>query len=102
MNTQITEAVVMETLRQVMDPEIACNIVDLGLIYGVKIEGAKVHVSMTLTTQGCPMHDSIGWGVKAAISNLEGVEGVSVDIVWDPPWTPALMTEYGRECTGIA
>lgn len=100
--TALTEAAVLEILRHVKDPEVDCNIVDLGLIYGVRIEDAKVTVTMTLTTQGCPMHDSIAWGVKAALLNLPEVEEVSVDIVWDPPWNPSRMTDYGRQCTGIA
>jgi metal-sulfur cluster biosynthetic enzyme len=55
---------------------------------------------MTLTTPGCPMHESIGWGVKNALSGLEGVHDVDVEIVWDPPWNPSMMTEAGRAATG--
>jgi metal-sulfur cluster biosynthetic enzyme len=97
----LNEALITEALRQVLDPEIACNIVDLGLVYGIQIEGGTVNIQMTLTTMGCPMHDSIAWGVKAALLNIAGVEDVNVDIVWDPPWSPSMMTDYGRECTGI-
>src|SRR5512140_482123 len=99
--TQLDEPLVLETLRQVVDPEIDCNIVDLGLIYGVQIEGATVNVQMTLTTQGCPMHESIAWGVKNALLNVEGIEEADVQIVWDPPWNPAMMTEEGRERLGV-
>ena len=98
---QLDEYLVLETLRQVVDPEIDCNIVDLGLIYGTRIKGPKVTVQMTLTTQGCPMHESIAWGVKNALLNLEGVEAADVEIVWDPPWTPAMMSDYGRARVGI-
>jgi metal-sulfur cluster biosynthetic enzyme len=98
----VTETTVLEALRQVEDPEIACNIVDLGLVYGVAIEGPKVTVQMTLTTQGCPMHESIAWGVKMALLNLEGVEEADVQVVWDPPWHPAMMTEAGRARVGMA
>lgn len=97
---QLTETLILETLRQVQDPEIDCNIVDLGLIYGVTIAGSKVTVQMTLTTQGCPMHESIAWGVKMALLNLEGVEEAEVEIVWDPPWHPSMMTEEGRARVG--
>ena len=97
----IDEATIREALRQVMDPELDCNIVDLGLVYDITINSAKVTVTMTLTTPGCPMHESIAWGVKCALLNLEGVEEVEVQVVWDPPWTPARMTDYGRERTGI-
>ena len=97
----IDETAVWAALRQVVDPEIDCNIVDLGLVYGVAIQGAKVTVTMTLTTPGCPMHESIAGGVGSALLNLEGVDDVEVNIVWDPPWTPARMSDYGRERTGI-
>jgi len=92
----LTEQLILETLREVIDPEINCNIVDLGLIYGVAIQGSAVTVQMTLTTQGCPMHESIAWGVKMALLNLEGVETAEVEVVWDPPWHPSMMTEAGR------
>ena len=95
------EETVRETLRQVVDPELDCNIVDLGLIYGIAIDGSKVTVTMTLTTPGCPMHESIAWGVNRALLNLEAVQEAEVQVVWDPPWTPARMTEHGRACTGI-
>ena len=98
--TPVNEAAVLQTLRQVIDPELGCNIVDLGLIYSVIISGAKVNVVMTLTTYGCPMHESIRWGVQTALLNLEGVEEVEVDVVWDPPWDPSMMTASGRAATG--
>jgi metal-sulfur cluster biosynthetic enzyme len=74
--------------------------VDLGLIYGVAIEGGTISIQMTLTTPGCPMHESIAWGVKTALLNLEGVQEVEVDVVWDPPWDPSMMTEEGRGQVG--
>lgn len=97
----IDEATILQTLRQVMDPELDCNIVDLGLVYGITIDGARVTVTMTLTTPGCPMHESIAWGVKCALLNLEAIEEADVQVVWEPPWTPERMTERGRECTGV-
>ncbi len=100
-NPFLTETLILETLRQVIDPEIDCNIVDLGLIYGVHIEGGKVTVQMTLTTQGCPMHESIAWGVKMALLNLDTVEDAEVEVVWDPPWHPSMMSEYGRARVGM-
>ncbi|HWI56401.1 MAG TPA: metal-sulfur cluster assembly factor [Bacillota bacterium] len=100
--TSVNEILVLEALRQVVDPEINCNIVDLGLIYSVKIDGAKVWVQMTLTTPGCPMHESISWGAKTALLNLEGVEEAEVEVVWDPPWNPDMMTETGRAKVGLA
>ena len=98
--TPLDEIAVLQHLRQVIDPEIDCNIVDLGLIYGVQIFGSRVLVQMTLTTPGCPMHESIAQGVKTALLNLEGIDDVQVDIVWDPPWHPSMMTDYGRARVG--
>ena len=97
----IDEATIRAALRQVVDPELDCNIVDLGLVYGIIIDGTKVTVTMTLTTPGCPMHESIAWGVKCALLNLAGVEEVDVQVVWNPPWTPARMSERGREQAGV-
>jgi metal-sulfur cluster biosynthetic enzyme len=100
MNT-VTEQLALDTLRQVIDPELGCNIVDLGLIYSVNICGNKVSVIMTLTTPGCPMHESISQGAQIALLDLEGVTDVEVDVVWDPPWHPSMMTEEGRLATGV-
>lgn len=94
------ETVILETLRQVIDPEIGCNIVDLGLVYGVATVGGAVKVTMTLTTPGCPMHESISWGVKNALLGLEGVTDAEVAVVWDPPWHPSMMTDEGRRFIG--
>lgn len=94
--TSLTETAVLDALRLVIDPEINCNIVDLGLIYNVAIADGIVKVTMTLTTPGCPMHDSISWGVKNALLNLEGVTDAVVTVVWDPPWHPSLMSEQAR------
>ncbi len=100
--TPLSEQKVLETLRQVIDPEINCNIVDLGLVYDVKIAVPKVTVKMTLTTPGCPMPESIAWGVQNALLNLEEVEDVDVELIWDPPWNPAMMTDYARQRLGMA
>ena len=96
----INEALILETLRQVVDPELGCNIVDLGLIYHVAVDGPRITVAMTLTTPGCPMHDSIREGAQFALQSLEGVEAVEVEVVWDPPWHYSMMTEFGRAATG--
>jgi metal-sulfur cluster biosynthetic enzyme len=99
--TEVTEITIWNALRQVIDPEIACNIVDLGLVYSVAIAGAKVSVRMTLTTQGCPMHESIARGVQMALLRLDGVEEAEVEVVWDPPWNPEMMSEHGRAAVGM-
>ena len=102
MNTPpIGENLIRETLRQVIDPEINCNIVDLGLIYDIVIRGTRVLVRMTLTTPGCPMHEMIANGVQMALLNLDGVEDAEVELVWDPPWHPEMMTDHGRTRAGM-
>jgi metal-sulfur cluster biosynthetic enzyme len=100
MNTQpVSDLSVMNALRQVVDPELGCNIVDLGLIYSVEIRADQVRVTMTLTTPGCPMHDSISEGVRLALLGMDGVNDAEVEVVWDPPWHPSMMTEQGRIAT---
>ena len=98
----LNETAVWEALRQVIDPELGCNIVDLGLVYHLAIEDGKVHVAMTLTTPGCPMHESIALGVQQTLLQLPAVLDVGVDLVWDPPWHPAMMTEAGRALLGVS
>lgn len=82
-----------EQLKKVIDPELNINIVDLGLVYEVNEEAGDVAIKMTLTTPGCPLHDSIVGGVKHAISELNEVKNVEVEVVWSPPWSPELMSE---------
>jgi metal-sulfur cluster biosynthetic enzyme len=79
---------VTRALRDVFDPELGMSVVDLGLIYGVEIDGAGVTITMTLTTQGCPLHDSMTDWIRRAVGKIPGVEDVQVAIVFDPPWTP--------------
>jgi metal-sulfur cluster biosynthetic enzyme len=97
----LEERTIREALRQVIDPELGCNIVDLGLIYGIDIQGAKVTVQMTLTTPGCPMHESIAYGVQMVLLGLKGVDDAEVALVWDPPWNPDMMTALGRAQVGV-
>jgi len=88
----LTEAVVLDALRQVLDPEIGMNIVELGLIYDVKIAGSGVHIAMTLTTAGCPMGESIRGGAEVALLNLPTVTEAQVELVFDPPWHPGMIS----------
>lgn len=96
----LTESKVLEALRQVIDPELGCNLVDLGLIYDIRIEGGAVWVVMTVTTPGCPMHDTLRSGVEYALLNLPGVQAARVELSFDPPWHPSMMTDAGRAMTG--
>lgn len=82
-----------EQLKKVIDPELNINIVDLGLIYDVDEEAGDVVIKMTLTTPGCPLHDSIVGGVKHSVSELNEVKSVDVEVVWSPLWSPDRMSE---------
>jgi radical SAM protein len=84
----VTEEQVLETLGTVLDPELGMSVVELGLIYGIEIRNGAVTVTMTLTTPGCPIHESMSEWVRQAIIKLPGVETVEVVITFDPPWTP--------------
>jgi metal-sulfur cluster biosynthetic enzyme len=87
---------IINGLYDVIDPELGINIVDLGLIYEATCEGNKAYVKMTLTTPGCPLHDSIVNGVKERLLQLEEVNDVQVDLVFDPAWNPSLMSEKAK------
>jgi metal-sulfur cluster biosynthetic enzyme len=94
-------AQVYDALRGVYDPELGVSIVDLGLVFGVEIrDDGFVTLTMTLTTPGCPMHESIGAGVGAVLSTVAGVTGGQITIVWEPRWDPSMMTEAGRAALG--
>jgi metal-sulfur cluster biosynthetic enzyme len=82
---------VTEALREVFDPELGLSVVDLGLIYGVEIDADRVRVEMTLTTQGCPLHDSMTEWVRQAVGKVPGVVDVAVALTFEPPWTPDRM-----------
>jgi len=96
----ITEEQVMDALREVYDPELGLNIVDLGLVYGVDIADNQVNVTMTLTTPGCPLHNTMAQGAEIAVRRLPGVQSATVRVVWDPPWTPERMSEGARQQLG--
>jgi len=80
---QITEA-----LREVLDPELGMSVVDLGLIYGIGVDGGQVRITMTLTTQGCPLHSAITEWVRQSIAKLPGVRDVEIALTFEPRWTP--------------
>jgi metal-sulfur cluster biosynthetic enzyme len=77
-----------QALREVFDPELGMSVVDLGLIYDVQIDGGRVRITMTLTTQGCPLHDSMTEWVRQAVGRIPGVDQVEVAITFEPAWTP--------------
>ena len=97
----VDEAHVWHALHSVYDPEIPVNVVDLGLIYNVEVEDNEVHVEMTLTAQGCGMGPYIAQQAEWRIAEIEDVEDVVVDLVFEPPWNPELITEDGKRLLGI-
>jgi metal-sulfur cluster biosynthetic enzyme len=98
----ITEEEVLNVMRGIIDPELGINVVDLGLVYGTKIEDGRIRISMTMTTPACPMHSAITQEARELLmEELEEVEDVKVDLVWDPPWNPVMMSEHAKEQLGF-
>jgi probable FeS assembly SUF system protein SufT len=99
------EDLLWDALRGCYDPEIPLNIVDLGLVYDLRVEeedgSRKVFVKMTLTAQGCGMGPVIADDAKTRIASLDGVSEATVDIVWDPPWNPKMISEEGKKVLGL-
>jgi metal-sulfur cluster biosynthetic enzyme len=93
----ISEADVYEVLRECFDPEIPVNIVDLGLVYGVELQGGIVNVTMTLTAPGCQMGSMITQDIQDKLLGLPGCEDANIELVWDPPWNPHMMSEAARK-----
>ena len=101
MNTLPDDDAIREALRQVEDPEAGMNIVDLGLVYGIEVADAAVHIDLTMTTAACPMADMITDQARAAVAGIVPPgTAIDVQLVWDPPWTPDKMTGIAREHFG--
>ena len=98
---QLTKDEVIEALKEVYDPEIPVNIVDLGLVYDIEVSDGEVAIEMTLTAQGCGMGPYIAQQAEWRVAELPGVEDVEVELVWDPPWSPELITEDGKRLLGL-
>ncbi len=99
----VTAEQVRGALRHVVDPEVGINVVDLGLVYDVVVENGNVRVAMTMTTPACPLGETLGEQAEATIwQNVPGVKSVMVDLVWDPPWRPAMMSDAAKEQLGWA
>ena len=96
-----TDAELIEALRQVIDPELMVNIVDLGLVYSINQTDRKVAVEMTLTSPACPAGPQIVQQAKMALERLEDVDEASLTSPLSPPWTPARMTDEARDTLGI-
>lgn len=98
----IREREVWDALRRVIDPELDCDIVALGLVYRVEIRGRCVAVTMTFTTPGCPMNEILPAAVKATVEALPGVDEARVEVTWDPPWSFSRMSEAALEKLGLS
>ena len=92
---------VMEVLRQVEDPELGMDIVDLGLLYEVEVEGPKVKILYSLTSMGCPAGPLIAGDIERAAREVEGVEEVDLELTFDPPWTPDKMSDDAKFILGF-
>jgi metal-sulfur cluster biosynthetic enzyme len=97
----VTEEQAREALRQIVDPEIGVNIVELGLVYDIDVEGSTVNVRMTLTSPACPVGPQILHGAKMVLQDLEEVEEANIELVWEPFWTPERIDPEYRAILGF-
>jgi len=96
--SSVSSESVRNSLKQCMDPEVPLNIVDMGLIYGIDVApNNDVNIKMTMTTQGCPLHDTLIQDVTRYAKKVPGVNNVKVDVVWDPPWTMDKMSDDAKQ-----
>ena len=94
----VTSDAIRNSLKQCMDPEVPLNIVDMGLIYGIDVtQNNDVNIKMTMTTQGCPLHETLVQDVTRYAKKVPGVNNVKIDIVWDPPWTMDKMSDEAKQ-----
>ena len=92
-----TEDEIRDALRYVVDPEVGLNVLDLGLVYGIEVSAGRIVVRMTMTTPACPLSDTIMESARAAIrAAAPKVPDVEIELVWDPPWNPDMMSEIAR------
>jgi len=92
---------VTDALREVIDPELGLDFVELGLIYEVAVDGGNVHVTYTLTSPGCPIGPQVAEQIEEFVSELDGVEGVESAMTFSPPWTPERMSEDAKFALGF-
>ncbi len=92
---------VRDALKDVIDPELGYNIVDLGLIYGVTVQESRVEVVMTMTTPGCPASQYIQNGTHERLLSMDEVDDVDVEVVWSPPWDPSMMSDEAKRHFGL-
>lgn len=92
---------IKKALRRCTDPEIAVNIVDLGLVYDIKVNKGNVDIKMTMTSIGCPLSEMITEQVRQEVKKIKGVKKVDVNLVWDPPWSPERVSKEARAKLGL-
>jgi metal-sulfur cluster biosynthetic enzyme len=96
-----TKEEVVEALRQVEDPELGMDIVELGLLYDVEVEGPKAHVTYTLTSMGCPVGPMIQEQIQEFAAQVPGVDEVEAELTWSPPWSPEKMSDDAKFILGF-
>ena len=100
--TKVTEAEVYEALEEVIDPELGLDFVSLGLVYDVEVEDdSQVYVTFTLTTPACPIGPQVSEQMKEFVGDIDGVNGVHPKMIFDPPWSPEMMTEDAKFALGF-
>src|SRR6266571_2000232 len=99
-NGGLSKEQVLEALRNVYDPELGINIVDLGLVYVVEVSDGTVHIEYTLTTMGCPIGPLIEQQMQQLLATVEGVDAVDAEMVLRPPWSPEMMSEEAKAALG--
>ena len=87
---------IIEEIRKIYDPELPVNIYELGLIYDIKVNGSKAEIKMTLTTPNCPVAESLPKEVKDGAMQVEGIDDVNLELVWDPPWNKDMMSDAAK------
>jgi len=97
----VVQEQVIEKLKECLDPELGINIVDLGLIYSVNIEGSSVHILMTMTTPGCPLDSYFVKDITSRLKSVKDVSNVSVEMTFDPPWIPSKMSQESQDLLGF-
>lgn len=98
----ISQNIIIEKLRTCLDPELGINIVDLGLIYSISIEGTHANVLMTLTTPSCPLDSYFIKDITSKLKSVKGIKDVSVELTFDPPWSPAKMSQESKDILGFS
>jgi metal-sulfur cluster biosynthetic enzyme len=100
-NLRAVEELVWDELRKCYDPEIPLNIVDLGLVYNVAVQGGQANIKMTLTSPGCHLGGQIAGNVQERVLSLAAIEEANVEVVWDPPWHQSMISAEGRKTLGL-